>query len=334
MGRKRARKVTAQELRAVQAMELREQTKHHMRDSMRIVRKASGELSSIWDVNPDEALRFRDGVLLHDMNCDATPGFEGRKADAKEFVALSAAEISGYQGLLYANGVKGSRNRVLIILQGMDTSGKGSMVQHVFSQTNPMGIHYHGFAAPNDEELNHDFLWRIRRELPKNGWISIFDRSQYEDIVMPHIFGTYPRCVWESRYAQINDFERRLADDGCTIIKIFLCISPDFQKKRFLKRLDDPTKHWKFDPSDLKARAHWNDYMRAWQEVMERTSTDYAPWHIIPANHRWYSRAVVSELLRSRLQAMNMQWPPANFDIDEVRQQLKRETLPSTQHAV
>ncbi|MFT9305604.1 MAG: PPK2 family polyphosphate kinase [Bifidobacterium aquikefiri] len=315
-------KFGAHELREVQAQQMREQSKHHRRDKMRMVRKESSELSSIWDIDPDVALRFHAGLILGQLDCDSTPGFEGRKADAKEFVSLSSYEINSFQEQLYANGVKGSHKRVLIILQGMDTSGKGSMVEHVFSQLSPMGIHYHGFAAPSHEELNHDYLWRIRRELPKDGWISIFDRSQYEDIVMPRIYGTYPRTIWESRYDEISDFEHRLVDDGCSIIKIFLCISKDFQKKRFLKRLDDPTKFWKFDPSDLKARSHWDDYMNAWQDVMERTSTNYAPWHIVPANHRWYSRAVLSQILRARMQEMNFAWPPADFNVDMVKHQL------------
>ncbi|MFT8703942.1 PPK2 family polyphosphate kinase [Bifidobacterium aquikefiricola] len=316
------KKFTARQMREIQAQQLREQTRHHIGDQMRLVRKESSQLSSIWDVDPDAALKFHAGLDLGQLDCGSTPGFEGRKADAKEFVSLSSGEISSFQEQLYANGVKGSRRRILIILQGMDTSGKGSMVEHVFRQTSPMGIHYHGFAAPTDEERNHDFLWRIRRELPKDGWISIFDRSQYEDIVMPRIYGTYPRMIWESRYGEINDFEHRLADDGCSIIKIFLSISKDFQKKRFLKRLDDPTKYWKFDPSDLKARSHWDDYMHAWQEVMERTSTDYAPWHVVPANHRWYSRAALSQILRARMQEMNLAWPPADFNVDEVKQEL------------
>ncbi|MFT8638954.1 PPK2 family polyphosphate kinase [Bifidobacterium sp.] len=323
MGNKHERQLTIKELRTVQAQELRKQTKRHIHDRLQIVRKESSELSAIWDVDPDSALRFHSGVVLGDVDCESTPGFESRKSDAKEFVSLSSDEIGNYQSLLYANGVKGSRRRILIVLQGMDTSGKGSMVEHVFSQTNPMGIHYHGFGAPTQKELNHDYLWRIRRELPKDGWISIFDRSHYEDIVMPRIFGTYPRQIWEARYDEINDFEHRLTQDGCVIIKIFLCISKDFQKKRFLRRLDDPRKYWKFDPSDVKAREHWDDYMDAWQEVMERTSTDYAPWHVIPANHRWYSRAVLSQILRARLQDMNLSWPPADFNVDLVRQHLK-----------
>ena len=206
----------------------------------------------------------------------------------------------------------------------MDASGKGGIVRHVFSQGDPMGIHYHGFGKPAAEELDHDFLWRVKRELPKPGWIAVFDRSHYEDVVMPHVYGTYPEDVWRARYDQINDFERELAASGCAILKIFLVVSQEEQKKHFLGRLDDPTKFWKFDISDLEARDRWDEYMFAWQEVFEKTSTAAAPWYLVPADNRWYSRAVVSELLRTTLKNMNMTWPPLEpeVDPDEVRRRL------------
>jgi PPK2 family polyphosphate:nucleotide phosphotransferase len=285
----------------------------------------SQELSSIWSGDPASMLRFRPGMQLEHIDQASTPGFPGRKADGKRFVELSSEEIMALQHLLYANGAVGSRRRLLLILQGMDASGKGGIVQHVFSQVNPMGIHYHGFGAPTAQELEHDFLWRVRRELPKPGWMAVFDRSHYEDIVMPHIYGTYPEAVWRSRYRIVNDFERQLSDDGCVVIKVFLATSKQAQRKRFLKRLDDPTKHWKFDDSDLAARDRWPDYMQAWQEVFEQTSTEYAPWYVVPADSRWYSRAVVSELLRSSLQRMNLAWPKATFDIEEARRRLARD---------
>lgn len=204
----------------------------------------------------------------------------------------------------------------------MDASGKGGIVRHVFSQVDPMGIHYHGFGAPTPEERKHDYLWRIRKELPANGWISIFDRSQYEDIVMPHVYGTVPEEVWHERYDEINAFERDLVGDGCAIIKIFLVSSKDAQRKHFLGRLDDPRKYWKFDPSDLDARDRWDDYMVAWQQVFERTGTSYAPWYLVPADKRWYSRIVVSELLRTTMKNFNMTWPPLDVDRDEAIRRL------------
>lgn len=155
------------------------------------------------------------------------------------------------------------------------------------------------------------------QELPSNGWISIFDRSQYEDIVMPRITGSLPEETWRARYGQINDFEAELAGSGCAIIKIFLVSSRQAQRQHFLRRLDDPTRYWKFDPSDLEARDRWDDYMAAWQEVFERTSTSIAPWYLIPADKRWYSRMVVSELLRTTMKNFNQTWPPLDADRDE-----------------
>lgn len=278
--------------------------------------KASEQLSSAWSLPPMEMLRFHGGVQVADVDGSATPGWSNSKDDAERFIDISSTSIARYQNLLYANGVSGSKRRLLIVLQGMDAAGKGGIVKHVFSQGDPMGIHYHGFGAPSKEDLAHNYLWRVRKELPKDGWIAVFDRSHYEDIVMPHIYGTYPEDVWRARYDEINQFEKELTQDGCAIIKIFLCVSKDEQKKNFLERLDDPTKYWKFDPSDLDARDRWDEYMGAWQEVFEKTSTDYAPWYLVPADNRWYSRAVVSEMLRNTLRNMNQTWPPFKDDVD------------------
>ena len=216
--------------------------------------KSSELLSAVWSLPPAHRLMFHHGMQVTDVEGDSTPGFDGNKEDAEKFISISSSEIARYQRLMYANGVKGSTRRLLIVLQGMDASGKGGIVRHVFSQGDPMGIHYHGFGKPAAEELDHDFLWRVKREVPKAGWIAVFDRSHYEDVVMPHVYGTYPEDVWRARYDQINDFERELADSGCAILKIFLVVSQEEQKKHFLGRLDDPTKFWKFDISDLEAR--------------------------------------------------------------------------------
>lgn len=284
--------------------------------------KASDLLSGVWSLPPTQYLVFRPGVDLADVDPASTPGFDGTKADGERFIAVSADEISRYQTLLYANGSRGSKRRLLVVLQGMDASGKGGIVRHIFTQGNPMGIRYKGFGKPTDEELSHDFLWRVRRELPDPGWIGVFDRSHYEDIVMPHVYGTYPESVWRPRYDLVNEFESQLVADGCSIIKIFLVSSRDAQRRHFLGRLDDPAKHWKFDVSDLDARDRWDDYMAAWQEVFERTSTPAAPWYLVPADRRWYSRAVVSELLRDALERMNLSWPPLDVDPDEARRRL------------
>ncbi|MCR1994984.1 PPK2 family polyphosphate kinase [Bifidobacterium animalis] len=279
--------------------------------------KSSETLSAAWSLPPAQLLRFHSHTRLVDIDAGSKPGFDGDQAAGERFIADSSSEIANYQRLMYANGIHGDAHRVLIVLQGMDASGKGGIVRHVFSQVDPMGIHYHGFGKPSEEDLAHDYLWRIRRELPANGWISIFDRSQYEDIVMPRITGSLPEATWRARYGQINDFEAELAGSGCAIIKIFLVSSRQAQKQHFLRRLDDPTRYWKFDPSDLDARDRWDDYMAAWQEVFERTSTSIAPWYLIPADKRWYSRMVVSELLRTTMKNFNQTWPPLDADRDE-----------------
>ncbi|PST47615.1 polyphosphate kinase [Bifidobacterium callitrichos] len=289
--------------------------------------KSSELLSAVWSMPPAQRLMFHPGVDLAetaDGQSGATPGFDGDRYDAERFISLSSSEIARYQRLLYANGVKGSNRRLLIVLQGMDASGKGGIVRHVFRQGDPMGIHYHGFGKPTEEETSHGFLWRVERELPDPGWIGVFDRSHYEDIVMPHVYGTLPEDVWRVRYDLVNEFERSLVADGCAVVKIFLVVGREEQRRHFLGRLDDPTKRWKFDASDLDARDRWDDYMAAWQEVFERTSTTAAPWYLVPADNRWYSRAVVSELLRTTLKNMNMTWPPlaSNVDPAEARRRL------------
>ena len=279
--------------------------------------KSSETLSAVWSLPPAQLLRFHSHTHLVDIDAGSKPGFDGDQEAGERFIADSSSEIANYQRLMYSNGIHGDTHRVLIVLQGMDASGKGGIVRHVFSQVDPMGIHYHGFGKPSEEDLAHDYLWRIRRELPSNGWISIFDRSQYEDIVMPRITGSLPEETWRARYGQINDFEAELAGSGCAIIKIFLVSSRQAQRQHFLRRLDDPTRYWKFDPSDLEARDRWDDYMAAWQEVFERTSTSIAPWYLIPADKRWYSRMVVSELLRTTMKNFNQTWPPLDADRDE-----------------
>ncbi|NEG95859.1 polyphosphate kinase 2 family protein [Bifidobacterium sp. SMB2] len=291
---------------------------------LELASETSERLSSVWSKHPSSRLRFGQGVTdLADVKGPSTPGFHATRDEGERFIALSAIEIARYQELLYANGAHGSNRRLLIVLQGMDASGKGGIVRHVFRQVNPMGIHYHGFGRPTDEEASHDFLWRIRRELPANGWMSIFDRSHYEDVVMPNVYQSMEEDAWRRRYDVIRRFEKELVADGCAVVKIFLVVSREAQRKQFLERLDDPTKYWKFDVSDLEARDRWDDYMAAWQDVFENTSTDYAPWYIVPADNRWYSRAVVSELLRVTLKSMELSWPGADFDFDEARRRLE-----------
>ncbi|RSX56197.1 polyphosphate kinase [Bifidobacterium dolichotidis] len=281
--------------------------------------KASEILSSVFTEPPAQRLLFRPNETeLRTIDPGSTPGFTGTKKECQQFIDLSAMEIERYQQMMYANGTRGGMRRVLIILQGMDASGKGGIVKHVFSQVNPMGVHYHGFGAPTALEKSHNYLWRIRKELPNPGWIAIFDRSQYEDIVMPRVYGTLPEKQWRARYKEINEFEYKLAQSGCAILKFYLVSSKEAQRQRFLSRLDDPRKYWKFDPSDLDARERWDDYMDAWQDVFEQTSTSWAPWYLIPSDQRWYSRMVVSELLHNTMKNFNLTWPTLDVDRKDI----------------
>jgi PPK2 family polyphosphate:nucleotide phosphotransferase len=212
---------------------------------------------------------------------------------------------------------------VLLVLQGMDTSGKGGTVRHVVGQCDPSGLHVATFGRPTPEELEHDFLWRIRRQLPKPGKIGVFDRSHYEDVLAARVRSTVERRVWGRRYRTINSFEEKLAADGTRVVKCFLHISAEEQRARLLARLDDPTKLWKYRPGDLEDRALWADYMAAYADALERCNTEAAPWHIVPADRKWYRNWAITRLLIEQLEDMALEWPPADFDVDEERRRLK-----------
>lgn len=230
---------------------------------------------------------------------------------------MDGAALEPLQEALYAQAAGGSndvRQRVLLVLQGMDTSGKGGVIEHVIGQVNPQGMAIHSFKSPTDEELAHHYLWRIRRGLPAPGQIGIFDRSHYEDVLIARVRRLVPKAVWEKRYAEINRFEARLADDGVRIIKCFLHISPEEQLERLRARLQDPSKYWKFNPGDVKERSRWTDYTRAYETVLERTNTDPAPWYVIPSDLKWYRNWAIGRLLLETLTDLDPQFPPADFD--------------------
>jgi PPK2 family polyphosphate:nucleotide phosphotransferase len=201
------------------------------------------------------------------------------------------------------------RRAVLVVLQGMDASGKDGTVKHCLGGLNPMSVRVAGFKAPNSTELAHDFLWRIHQVLPQRGEIGIFNRSHYEDVLVVRVEGLVPKQIWKKRYATINAFEQHLANEGTTIVKLFLNISEEAQAERFRERISDPRKNWKFSPDDLAKRAKWDDYMSAYRAMLERTSTDAAPWHIVPADHKWVRDAVVTEVLTQTLAGLDLKWP-------------------------
>jgi PPK2 family polyphosphate:nucleotide phosphotransferase len=256
-------------------------------------------------------------VELAAIDTRATPGFKGKKADAEKLQPGLAERMATLQEQLYADGRTGGSRSVLVVLQGMDTSGKGGTVEHVVGQVDPAGVHVIAFRRPTPEELSHDFLWRIRRELPEPGMLAVFDRSHYEDVVAVRVRKIVERRTWTRRYATINRFEQRLAAQGTLIVKCFLHISPEEQRERLLARLDDPTKHWKYRPGDLEDRALWDDFQRAYGDAIERCSTDAAPSYVVPADRKWYRNWAISRLLCERLEELGLGWPAATFDVEE-----------------
>jgi PPK2 family polyphosphate:nucleotide phosphotransferase len=268
-------------------------------------------------------LRALPGAVdLNAIDTRATPGFDGDKARAEKHQVKLGERIATLQEQLYAEGRSGGNRSVLIVLQGMDTSGKGGTVKHVVGQADPGGIKVVTFRAPTPEERRRGFLWRIRRQLPQPGMIAAFDRSHYEDVVAARVRGIVDRRTSSRRYGVINRFEEQLAAHGTVIVKCFLHISPEEQRERLLARLEDPTKHWKYRPEDLDDRALWDDYMRAYGDAIERCGTDAAPWYVVPADRKWYRNWAISNLLVERLEQLGLGWPPPRFDVAEQKRLL------------
>ena len=266
-----------------------------------------------------------DAVDLRAVDTGATPGFDGDKAAGKKALAELDPYVSTLQERLFAEGVVGGSRRVLLVLQGMDTSGKGGTIRHSIGQLDPQGVQLVSFKAPTAAERRHDFLWRIRRSAPGAGMIGIFDRSHYEDVLVARVRGLAPKQEIEKRYDAINEFEAELARDGTTVVKCFLHISRDEQRRRLLARLDDPTKHWKFNPGDIDDRALWDDIQEAYEIALRRCHSDIPPWFVIPADRKWYRNWAVTKLLGEHLDRLGPQWPSATYDVDEQRKRLLAE---------
>ena len=260
-------------------------------------------------------MRVTPGFQLSSVDPASTPDFSGGKKAGEQALADGVAEFAELQEKLFAESRFGATRSVLLVLQAMDTAGKGGIVDHVLGEVNPQGVKAYSFKAPTDEEKSHDFLWRIRKQLPTPGLIGVFDRSHYEDVLIHRVRGFSTPEVVEERYGLINDFEASLVASGTTIVKVMLHISPEEQKARLTERLDDPTKHWKYNPGDLDERALWPAYMEAYQIALSRTSVDAAPWHVIPADHKWYARLAVQRLLVEALRSLDLEWPAADYDV-------------------
>jgi PPK2 family polyphosphate:nucleotide phosphotransferase len=270
-----------------------------------------------------EALTVPRGqVHLADHDTRATPCFSGKKEKGKAALYALGDELSDLQERLFAEGVSGGRRRVLLVLQGMDTSGKGGIVRHSLALVDPQGLHLTSFKAPTRTELRHDFLWRVRRELPKAGIIGVFDRSHYEDVLIARVRRLVPRAEITERYKAINDFERSLVEDGTVVVKCMLHISAEEQRTRLLARLDDPEKLWKFNPGDVDERRLWPSYQEAYEVAIEKTNTAHAPWLIVPSDRKWYRNLAVANILAETLRALDPRWPGPDYDVEEQRRRL------------
>lgn len=281
-------------------------------------------MAKTWKTEPLESLRAGDGFRLSDIDPASTPGFTGDKKYGVQSLESGAEQLSELQEKLFADS-RGRSSRpksVLLVLQGMDTSGKGGVVRHVVGAVDPQGISHRAFKAPTEDELAHDFLWRIRKEVPGPGKIGVFDRSHYEDVLVGKVRELAPLDVIEQRYADIVAFENELVASGTLVVKVMLHLSFDEQKARLAERLERPDKYWKYSTGDIDERNLWGDYQNAYQIAIERTSTESAPWFVVPADRKWYARLAVQRLLVGTLRGLDLAWPPADFDIDVERVRL------------
>lgn len=260
-------------------------------------------------------LLFAPGRRLADIDTGSTPGFGGSRSDGEKALAAGVPVLGELQERLFADSTAGGTRSVLLVLQAMDTAGKGGIVRHVVGSVDPQGVQHHAFKKPTAEELSHDFLWRIRKQLPQPGRIGVFDRSHYEDVLIARVRSLVSPEEITERYAQINAFEQELTVAGTTIIKVMLHLGKDEQKRRLAARLARPDKHWKYNPGDVDERLLWDDYQEAYQLALEHTATAAAPWHVIPADKKWYARAAVQRLVLEALEALDVQWPTADYDV-------------------
>ncbi|OII26435.1 PPK2 family polyphosphate kinase [Frigoribacterium sp. MCBA15_019] len=274
-------------------------------------------MAKTWTTPPSQSLRAGEGFVLADVDTSSTPGFAGDKAYAQQALEAGRETLGELQEKLFAQSRSGgSTGNVLLVLQAMDTAGKGGIVRHVVGAVDPQGVAHHAFKAPTPDELAHDFLWRVRRELPGPGMIGVFDRSHYEDVLIGKVRRLAPPEDIEQRYADIVAFEDELVANGTTLVKVMLHISSDEQKERLADRLDRPDKHWKYNPGDLEERLVWNDYQDAYETAIRRTSTESAPWFVVPADRKWYARIAVQKLLTDALASRGLDWPVAQFDVE------------------
>ncbi|MER7605490.1 PPK2 family polyphosphate kinase [Nocardioides sp. NPDC127503] len=275
-----------------------------------------------------DELRLPAGpVDLRKYDTNSAPGVGVDKETGKQVLAELGPMLLELQTKLFASRESDDPRRVLLVLQGMDTSGKGGVLKHTVGLVDPVGVKITSFKAPTDEERAQDFLWRIEKAVPEPGYLGVFDRSQYEDVLIGRVRELAPPQEIERRYGAINDFEKRLADDRIVILKCMLHISPKEQKKRLMARLEDPTKHWKYNRGDVDERQLWDSYREAYEIALERTNTEYAPWYLVPSDKKWYRNLAIGELLLETLDRLDLDWPAPRFDIAEEKRRLEEDTI-------
>ena len=268
----------------------------------------------------DETYRVpvKGKIKLKDYDPNDSRLFDGNKKDSKEALLKLNTELAALQEQLYAEG----KHRLLIVLQAMDTGGKDGVIRAVFEGVNPQGVKVASFKVPTPVELSHDYLWRVHQQTPGKGEMVIFNRSHYEDVLVVRVHQLVPEEVWSRRYQHIREFERLLADEGTTVLKFSLHIDLQEQAQRFLARVEDPTKQWKFNPGDLDERERWEEYMKAYEDMLNQTSTDWAPWYIIPANKKWYRNWLISKIVIKTLKDLDMRYPAAPENIEDYHKRL------------
>lgn len=277
-------------------------------------------MASTWSTDPADLLRVGPDFSLADFDPSATPGWEHGRDEADAFRTERGVLLSEMQERLFANGKFGSKKAALLVVQGLDTAGKGGIVRHVAGMMDPQGLAIRGFGVPTPEERRHHYLWRVRRSLPTPGKVGVFDRSHYEEVLVVRVNGA--DHDWPKRFAEINRFEKRIVDSGTEIVKVALMVSREEQGLRLMERLDRRDKNWKFNPGDVDTRANWDAYIEAYQDMLVNTSTEHAPWYVIPANNKWYARLAVTELLTQALARMELDWPRPRWRVEVQKRRL------------
>ncbi|WP_067781900.1 PPK2 family polyphosphate kinase [Actinomyces vulturis] len=298
--------------------------------SKKEIGSSSVSTEHLWVHDPREVLRARPNFLLEAMDRADTPGWSGTSREAQAHICSITPVLSMLQERLFAASKEGSQQRVLLVAQGLDTAGKGGIAKHVMGLVDPQGVHLHAFKKPTEEERQHDFLWRIRKALPGPGMIGLFDRSHYEDLLVPLANHQMSDAEFIERVETIKEFEKELVDNGTHIIKVALMVSYQEQGRRLLTRLDRRDKQWKFSSNDIDVRGQWRTYQEVYQRILPETSFSFAPWYVIPADRKWYSRLAVTEMLARTLADMDVDWPTVDYDVEKERERVLATMAPES----